>query len=156
MHSLKWHPQGRQSALARSTSSSKRTWVGIGLLFALIAYATDLKGSARSEKRFKDLDTIADIRRELVPSSPSRQATKAFQCAASDTARRWTVHSITSSARMRMEGGISRPSAFVVFALITNLNNLGSSNGRSSGFDPLRMRSTRTATRSKLSLSSGP
>ena len=43
------------------------------------------------------------------------------------------------------------PSALVVFALITNLNSLGSSNGRSSGFRVyLRMRSTRAATRSKL------
>src|SRR4029450_8731840 len=52
-------------------------------------------------------------------------------------------YSITSPARTRREGGISEPRALVVLALITNVKNRGYSNGRSAGFDALRMRSTR-------------
>ena len=65
-------------------------------------------------------------------------------------------YSITSSASSRIEAGISRPRALVVFALMMNLNSFGCSNGSSCGFAPFRIRSTSAATRSKLSPSSGP
>src|SRR5262249_12472090 len=56
-------------------------------------------------------------------------------------------HSITSSARASSVGGTARPSAFAVLRLKANLNRVGCSNGRSAGFAPLRIRSTRAATR---------
>src|SRR5262245_9326890 len=52
------------------------------------------------------------------------------------------LHSITSSARASTAGGISRPSAFAVFRLITSSYFVGACTGRSAGFSPLRMRST--------------
>lgn len=76
--------------------------------------------------------------------------------AAAKRQERKPAHSMTSSARARRERGISRPRALVVFALTINLNRVGCSNGRSCGFDPLRTRSTRAATRSQISSSSGP
>src|SRR5262249_32452467 len=51
-------------------------------------------------------------------------------------------HSITSSARVSMVGGTSRPSAFAVFRLITSSYLVGACTGRSAGFSPFRMRST--------------
>src|SRR6516165_3902400 len=47
-------------------------------------------------------------------------------------------HSITSSARTSIVGGISRPSACAVLRLITNSNAVGSSTGRSAGRAPFR------------------
>jgi hypothetical protein len=55
------------------------------------------------------------------------------------------LHSITSSARIRSEGGTVRPSAVAVLTLITNLNLLGSCTGSSSGLAPFKIRSTYTA-----------
>ena len=52
------------------------------------------------------------------------------------------VHSITSSARASTVGGISRPSAFAAFRLMTRSNLVGCSTGRSRGFVPLRILST--------------
>ena len=49
-------------------------------------------------------------------------------------------YSITSSARAESVGGISNPSVFAVFRLITNWKLIGSITGRSPGFSPLRMR----------------
>ena len=60
-------------------------------------------------------------------------------------------HSITSSARARSQSGTVRPSAVAVFRLTEKRKRVGCSNGKSAGFAPLRMRSTRAATRSKLS-----
>src|SRR5262249_34570552 len=51
-------------------------------------------------------------------------------------------YSITSSARARMVGGISRSSALAVLRLMTSLNFVGACTGKSAGFSPLRMRST--------------
>ena len=51
-------------------------------------------------------------------------------------------HSITSSARSRIDWGMVRPSAFAVLRLITSSNLVGCSTGRSAGFVPLRIRST--------------
>src|SRR5258705_51434 len=56
----------------------------------------------------------------------------------------WRTHSITSSARASKFGGISRPSAFAVFRLMTNSNVVGCITGRSAGLSPLRMRPTYT------------
>src|SRR5437763_13834183 len=47
------------------------------------------------------------------------------------------AHSITSSARARIDGGIVRPSARAVFRLMTNSNLVGCSTGRSAGLAPL-------------------
>jgi hypothetical protein len=49
-------------------------------------------------------------------------------------------HSITSSAVVKSDGGIVRPSVFAVFRLITNSNFAGCTTGRSAGFSPLRIR----------------
>ena len=51
-------------------------------------------------------------------------------------------HSITSSARARIDGGRVRPSALAVFMVTTSATLVGCSTGRSAGFAPLRMRST--------------
>src|SRR5262249_2838478 len=50
------------------------------------------------------------------------------------------LHSITSSASARSVAGISRPSAFAVFRLMTNSNLVACITGRSAGFSPLRTR----------------
>src|SRR5215831_17734968 len=49
-------------------------------------------------------------------------------------------HSITSSASASSVGGISRPSVFAVFRLMTNSNLVACITGRSAGFSPLRTR----------------
>jgi hypothetical protein len=49
------------------------------------------------------------------------------------------THSITSSARARSIGGISRPSVLAVFRLNTSSNLIGWTTGRSAGFAPLRI-----------------
>jgi hypothetical protein len=51
-------------------------------------------------------------------------------------------HSITSSARNRIEYGIVSPSALAVFRLTTSSNLVGCSIGRSAGLAPLRILST--------------
>src|SRR4029077_9249640 len=51
-------------------------------------------------------------------------------------------HSITSSARASTVGGIFRPSALAVLRLMTRLNRVGCSMGRSAGLTPLRILST--------------
>ena len=48
-------------------------------------------------------------------------------------------HSITSSARARIDGGIVRPSALAVFILMTISMVVGCKTGRSAGLAPLRM-----------------
>jgi hypothetical protein len=57
------------------------------------------------------------------------------------------LYSITSSARESSVGGTVRRSAFAVFKLITNSNLVGCSTGRSAGFAPLKILSTKTAAR---------
>lgn len=51
-------------------------------------------------------------------------------------------YSITSSVRASSDGGMVRPRAFAVLALMTSSNVLGSATGRSAAFAPRRMRST--------------
>src|SRR5689334_19998272 len=48
-------------------------------------------------------------------------------------------HSMTSSARARIDGGTVRPSALAVFRLIINSNLVGCWTGRSAGLAPLRI-----------------
>src|SRR5262249_45827129 len=51
-------------------------------------------------------------------------------------------HSMTSSARARSVGGISRPRAWAVIRLMTRSNLAGCSTGMSAGFAPRRILST--------------
>jgi hypothetical protein len=53
-----------------------------------------------------------------------------------------TAYSITSSARAKSVGGISRPSTFAVLRLITKSYLVGACTGRSLGFSPLKIRCT--------------
>jgi hypothetical protein len=52
------------------------------------------------------------------------------------------AHSMTSSARARMDCGTVSPSAFAVLRLTTNSNLVGSWTGKSRGFSPRRILST--------------
>src|ERR1700720_4411639 len=52
---------------------------------------------------------------------------------------KWRAYSITSSARMRIDAGTTRPSVLAVLRLITNSNLVGCIMGRSAGFAPLRI-----------------
>src|SRR5271167_5059758 len=65
-------------------------------------------------------------------------------------------HSITSSAVARSVGGTVRPSAFAVLRLITSSNLTGNWMGRSLGFSPFNIRSTKVAARRQLSVKSFP
>jgi hypothetical protein len=56
-----------------------------------------------------------------------------------------TGHSMTSSARTRIDCGIVRPSALAVFELMTSLNVVGYWIGRSAGAAPFRILSTYSA-----------
>src|SRR5262249_40167963 len=57
-----------------------------------------------------------------------------------------SFHSITASARARTVGGMVSPIALAVLRLIASSSLVGSSTGRSAGFDPLRILSTYVAT----------
>src|SRR6516164_8347854 len=61
-------------------------------------------------------------------------------------------HSITSSARASKIGEISKPKALAVLRLITNSNLVPCWIGKSDGFAPLRMLSTKVAKRYHMSL----
>src|SRR5215472_16835712 len=50
-----------------------------------------------------------------------------------------TPHSMTSSARARIDGGTVRPSALAVLKLTTSSNIVGCWTGRSAGFTPARI-----------------
>ena len=65
-------------------------------------------------------------------------------------------YSITSSARASKVGGTMMPSAFAVFKLITSSNLVGCSTGRSAGFAPLKILSTKPADRRNRSRKSAP
>src|SRR6266481_7752502 len=65
-------------------------------------------------------------------------------------------HSMTSSARVSMVGAMSRPIAFAVLRLITSLNLVGRSIGKSAALAPLRMRSMYIAARLYMSGRLGP
>ena len=65
-------------------------------------------------------------------------------------------YSITSSARASSMGGGISPSAWAVFRLMTVSNLVGCSTGRSAGFSPLNIRSTKYAARRQFSRKSMP
>ena len=83
-------------------------------------------------------------------SSHVRYASESDQQLFRDRMSRWASnglmrrskasHSITSSASASSVGGISRPSAFAVFRLMTNSNLVDCMTGRSASFSPLRTR----------------
>src|SRR5262249_25449039 len=60
-------------------------------------------------------------------------------------------HSITSSARSRIDVGMSMPMARAVLRLTIVVNFVARSTGRSAGFAPLRILSTKTAARQSIS-----
>src|SRR3954468_4222951 len=60
-------------------------------------------------------------------------------------------HSITSSACASSAAGRSRPKIFAVRKLSTSVNRVGCSIGKSAGFAPLRIRSTKKAARRERS-----
>ena len=89
----------------------------------------------------KNGDTMAF--RRLRPEN-ARQQRYPSGCEYETTPRhRRSCHSITSSARARIEGGMVRPNACAVFMLTTNSSLLACSTGRSAGLVPFRMRSTK-------------
>ena len=53
------------------------------------------------------------------------------------------LHSITSSARTRTEGGMAMPRVFALFRLITSSITVGCSIGSSTALAPFKMRSTK-------------
>src|SRR5262249_4698053 len=65
-------------------------------------------------------------------------------------------HSITSSARRRNDSGIVRPSTLAAVTFRTRSNLVGCSTGRSAGFAPRRILSTRPAARRNRSRKFGP
>src|SRR6266852_8509941 len=66
------------------------------------------------------------------------------------------THSITSSARRRIDGGKVRPSDFAVLALTTSSNLVGCSTGTSAGLAPLRTLATIIAVCRHISARLGP
>src|SRR5262245_22166586 len=64
---------------------------------------------------------------------PRRRAAKPRDKGAAST------HSITSSARAKMDGGTSIPIALAALRLTTNWNFVGCSTGKSAGFAPLKI-----------------
>jgi hypothetical protein len=102
-------------------------------------------GNAHNEPMMSAFQPIATEQRTLfyvgfVPKRDSRIAT--IGCA----------YSINSSALVSRIGGTVRPSAFAVLRLMMNSNLLGNSTGRSAGFAPLRILSTRAAARLYISV----
>src|SRR5216683_7219100 len=65
-------------------------------------------------------------------------------------------HSKISSARTKSEGAIVKPRAFAVFALMISSNLVGCSTGRSPGFAPLRILSTKDGARRYISRKLAP
>src|SRR4029077_316535 len=66
------------------------------------------------------------------------------------------AYSITSSARASSDGGTKRPSAFAVVRFTTRSNLVGCSIGRSAGFAPRSIWSTKSAPRRKEAGKFGP
>src|SRR5262249_34468701 len=85
---------------------------------------------------------------QLLPNCARRserpEAPQPDSCTAADTS---LVYSITSSARASSVDGISRPRAFAVVMFMTRSNLVGCSTGRSAGFAPRRILSTKSAAR---------
>jgi len=89
-------------------------------------------------------DAIQGVARE-VGNKVDQAATTAYQQGARAEGKNKfaaAVHSITLSARSRIESGILMPSAFAALRLMNSSNVVGCSTGRSPGFAPLRILST--------------
>jgi hypothetical protein len=69
---------------------------------------------------------------------------------------RYASYSITSSARSKKASGIIMPSAFAVVRLTTSSKVVGCSTGRSAGFAPFKILSTRSAARRNRSIFLAP
>src|SRR5262249_18066764 len=82
-------------------------------------------------------------------ATESEQRSETTRCANSGLMRcsKWTPYSITSSARTTTESGIDNPIAFAVLRLRTMSNFVACSTGRSAGFAPWKIRSTKYAAR---------
>src|SRR5262249_62394087 len=65
-------------------------------------------------------------------------------------------HSITSSARSRIDVGTATPIALAVFRLRANSKLVGCATGKSDGFAPLRILATNDAARRKIGTVSIP
>src|SRR5262249_23807889 len=94
------------------------------------AYAPHALGLLRTHRERPRCRSAAEQRYELAPAH----------------------HSITSSARATKIGETSKPKALAVLRLTTNSNLVPCSTGRSAGFDPLRILSTKVAERYQVSL----
>src|SRR5437667_10574774 len=70
---------------------------------------------------------------------PSASLTAGFRAYWDGGMDPYLPHSITSSARARIAGGIVRPSAPAVLRLTARSNLVGGSTGRSAGLAPLRL-----------------
>ena len=66
------------------------------------------------------------------------------------------AYCMTVSARNSSDCGIVRPIDFAALRLITSSNFEGCSTGRSAGFAPFKILSTKTAARRQMSLMSAP
>src|SRR5438132_6333333 len=93
-----------------------------------------------------------DFRRLLRERGKRRREEHAGECA---NERPSLHHWITSSARSSSDCGTARPSAFAVLRLITSSNLVGCSIGKSAGFAPLRILSTKAAVRPNIAASIG-
>src|SRR5438874_10266888 len=74
----------------------------------------------------------------------------------SGNCRKQRVYSITSSARASRVDGMSMPFALAVLRFTTSSNLVGCSTGKSAGFAPLKILSTKTAVRRNKSRASAP
>jgi len=85
-------------------------------------------------------DAKVSHRAQLVRSrSESRPHSGHAESAATGHERKYKVHSITSSARARIEGGIVIPGVLAIFRLTIRSILVGSWTGRSEGLAPLRI-----------------
>src|SRR5262249_3022774 len=96
-------------------------------------------------RSFGDVGSMSGLPPKADLSTSSRhvaQVPKPDVSTCSKRRARMRSYSITSSARARTGGGMSRPSVLAVFRLMTSLYLVGACTGRPPGFSPLRMRST--------------
>ena len=113
------------TASSCSVPYEKRSSVGIGFLSVRVVH----RSTGNATERAGSVSCQSPFQRHLRDSSRSRS------------------YSITRSARTRIDGGIVKPSALAVFMLITSSNFVGNSTGRSPGLAPLRILSTKYASR---------
>src|SRR5262249_19256760 len=108
------------------------------------------KGRVRAERRAAEKPDHRHRRLLCAHRQWPRNATRRRRrgCATADQRyKRAPPHSITSSASARSDGGTVRPSVLALFILMTSSNFVGCSTGRSAGFAPLNILSTKLAAR---------